>query len=451
LPRVYRALTIAGSDSGGGAGIQADLKTFAALGVHGTSVVTAITAQSTTSVTAIQDTDPDIVRAQLDAVVSDIGVDAAKTGMLHTAEIIEVVAEGIQRHHLRTVVDPVMISKSGAKLLRSDAVSALIGKLLPRVEVVTPNAPEASALSGVEVRDRESAEEAAKKIARLGVKAVVVKGGHIPSQGKVTDLLYEGSKVYLFEVEELSTKTTHGTGCVFSSAIAACLAKGLEIPEAVRLAQQFVHKAIRFGVPVGQGHGPVNPMASLYAEAERWKVLDNLSAAVRLLEDSEEVAIVIPEVNSNLAMASTYAIDASDVAGIPGRIIRVGKGVRALSCPTFGGSRHVANTVLAAKAHDPEICAAMNIRYSEKTLSKFKELGLVASAYDRRKEPPEVKRVEGMTTRWGAEEAIKSAGRVPDAIYHDGDWGKEAMITILGRDAVEVAHRVIRIAKSLTD
>lgn len=449
MSKVHRALTIAGSDSGGGAGIQADLKTFAALGVHGMSVITSITAQNTVAVTAIQDITPNVVRAQLEAVVADIGADAAKTGMLHTAEIIEVVAEGIQRHHLRTVVDPVMISKSGARLLRPDAVSALVEKLLPLAEVVTPNAPEASALSGIEVRDRKTAEEAAKRIAGLGVKAVVVKGGHIPSQGKVADILYEDGRVHIFEVEELSTKTTHGTGCTFSSAVAANLAKGFEISEAVHLAQQFVLKAIRFGIPVGQGHGPVNPMANLCAEAERWTVLDSLSRAVALLEGSEDVARVIPEVNSNLAMASTYATDASDVAGIPGRIIRVGKGVKALSCPTFGGSSHVANTVLAAHSHNPEVRAAMNIRYSEQALSKLKELGLLASPYDRRKEPPEVKRIEGMTTRWGAEEAIKSAGRVPDAIYHDGDWGKEAMITILGRDAVEVANRVIKIAKAL--
>lgn len=451
MPRIYRALTIAGSDSGGGAGIQADLKTFAALGVHGMSVVTSITAQNTTSVTAIQDVNPDIVRAQLEAVVSDIGVDAAKTGMLHTKEIIEVVAAEIQHHHLRTVVDPVMISKSGARLLRPDAVSALVEKLLPHAEVVTPNAPEASALSGIEVKDRETAEESAKRIAGLGVKAVVVKGGHIPSQGKVSDILYEDGKVHLFEVEELSTRTTHGTGCTYSSAIAAYLAKGLEIPDAVYLAQQFVHEAIRFGIPVGQGHGPVNPLASLYAEAERWAVLNNLSSAVKLLEDCDEVARVIPEVNSNLAMISTYAIDADDVAGIPGRIVRVSTGVKAMSCPTFGGSRHVANTILAAHAHNADVRAAMNIRYSEQTLYKLREFGWVASAYDRRKEPPEVKSMEGMTTRWGAEEAIKSAGRVPDAIYHDGDWGKEPMITILGRDAVEVVERVIRIAKSLTD
>ena len=248
----------------------------------------------------------------------------------------------------------------------------------------------------------------------------------------------------------MSKKTTHGTGCTFSSAITAYLAKGSEIPEAVHLAQQFVFKAIKFGIPVGQGHGPVNPMAEIYAEAERWSVLKNLSTAVDILESYHDVASIIPEVNSNLAMASTYAMNVSDVAGIPGRIIRLGRGVKAMSCPTFGGSRHIANTILVAQNYNPEIRAAMNIRYSEEILSKLKSLGFSASAYDRTKEPQEIKKMEGMTTRWGAEEAIKSIGRVPDAVYHEGDWGKEAMVIILGRDAIEVVNRVITVAKSLS-
>ncbi len=449
MEKIYRAMTIAGSDSGGGAGIQADLKTFAALGVYGTCVITAITAQNTRTVTAIQDVEPQIVKAQIDAVVSDIGVDAVKMGMLHTSEIIRIVAQEIQRSDIPTVVDPVMIAKSGAKLLREDAIDALTKSLLPRATVVTPNAPEATVLSGLKVENLATAKEAAKKISSMGPRGVVVKGGHIPSKGKVADVLYVDGQYHVFETDELPSKTTHGTGCTFASAVAAYLAKGEDITESVRLAKGFVLDAIRFGVSVGGGHGPVNPMADLYRMAEKPYVLENMVSAIRLLENSQSVAKVIPEVNSNLAMALEYAVDSSEVAGIPGRVLRVGNKVKVLSCPVFGGSRHVANTILAAKAHSPSVKAAMNIRYSLEILGKVRELGLVASAYDRRNEPPEVKTAEGMTTRWGAEEAIRAAGRVPDAIYHDGDWGKEAMITILGGDAVEVAGTVIRIAERL--
>jgi hydroxymethylpyrimidine/phosphomethylpyrimidine kinase len=448
--KIDRALTIAGSDSGGGAGIQADLKTFAALGVYGMCVITAVTAQNTMAVTAIQDIDQEVVKAQIEAVVEDIGVDASKTGMLHTREIINVVAKSLRRYGFPVVVDPVMVAKSGARLLKQEAVEVLVESILPLATVVTPNVPEAVALSGLEVNNVEDAKKAAKRIVEFGPKAVVVKGGHIPSKGKVVDVLYDGERFHVFETDELITKTTHGTGCTFSSAIAAYLAKGEAITEAVKLAKEFVYEAIRFGIPIGQAHGPVNPLASLYKKVDKYYTLENINVAIRILEDSRSVFKLIPEVNSNLVMAPSYAVDYRDVAGIPGRIAAVGTKVKAISCPAFGASRHVANTVLVAKSHNPEIRAAMNIRYGKHILRKIEELGLLTSAYDRRKEPQEVKMVEGMTTRWGAEEAIKSAGRVPDAIYHDGDWGKEAMITILGRDALDVVNKVIKIAESLT-
>ncbi len=449
MATIYRAMTIAGSDSGGGAGIEADLKTFAALGVYGTCVVTAITAQNTRTVTAVQDVEPQVVRAQIDAVVSDIGLDSVKIGMLHTREIIRTVVQEMQRNDIPTVVDPVMIAKSGSKLLQEDAVDALIDSLLPRATVVTPNAPEATVLSGLSVKDLATAKEAAKKISSMGPRGVVVKGGHIPSKGKVADVLYVDGQFHVFEADELPFKTTHGTGCTFSSALAAYLAKGEAITEAVKLARAFVLDAIRFGISVGGGYGPVNPMANLYRRAEKLDVIENIASAIRLLESSQSVAKVMPEVNSNIAMAIEHAVDSNDVAGIPGRIFKVGHIVKAFSCPTFGGSRHVANTILAAKAHNPYIKAAMNIRYSQEILGKVLDLGLVASAYNRRDEPSNVKAAEGMTTKWGAEEAIRAAGKVPDAIYHDGDWGKEAMITILGKDATEVARTVIRIAEML--
>ncbi len=443
---IPRALTIAGSDSGGGAGIQADLKTFAALGVHGACAITAITAQNTRTVTAIQDVDARIVKAQINTVVNDIGIDAVKTGMLHTSEIIGIVAQEIRSFKIPTVVDPVMVAKSGAKLLHDDAVSSLKRELLPDATVATPNAPEATVLSGIKVDSVEAAKEAARKISSMGPVGVVVKGGHIPYRGKVADVLYVNGEYHVFETEELPSRTTHGTGCTFSSAIAAYMARGENVTQAVKLAKVFVQDAIRFGVLVGEGVGPVNPMASLYKEAEKHKILVNVTEALRLLESSPVVWKVIPEVNSNLAMALEYATDVGDVAGIPGRILRVGSLVKSYSCPMFGGSRHVASTVLAAKAHNPAIRAAMNIRYSEEVLRSISRLGLTASSYDRRMEPPEMKAVEGMTTRWGAEEAIRKAEKFPDVIYHDGDWGKEAMVTVLGEDAVSVARTVIKIA-----
>ncbi len=440
-----RALTIAGSDSGGGAGIEADLKTFAALGVHGMSAVTSVTAQNTLRVDAVQDVSPDIVRAQIDAVVEDIGVDAAKTGMLHTSEIIEAVAEAIRKHGFSTVVDPVMVAKSGATLLEPDAVESMKSKLLPLAKVVTPNVPEAEALSELRIKSHDDAVVAARKISALGVEAVVVKGGHIPGE-RVIDILYVDGAVKRLEAERLNTNTTHGTGCTFSAAIAAEMAKGKKISEAVASAKELVTDAIRFGLKLGRGHGPVNPLAGLYREAERYSVLRSISEAVSILEIDPNFYRLMPESQTNLAMSLSNPRGPEDVAAIPGRIVRIGKQARASAQPEFGSSGHVAATVLVANRHDPTFRAAMNIRFSDDILRICERLKLTLSSYDRAREPPEIKSVEGRTASWGAEQAIKEIDRVPDIIFHRGDWGKEPMITILGRSGVEVARLAQQIA-----
>ena len=256
------ALTIAGSDSGGGAGIQADLKTFAALGVHGTSVITAITAQNTVTVTAIEELPVALIRAQLDAVVSDLGPRAAKTGMLSSVEIIEAVALGIREHGLdRLVVDPVMVAKGGARLLRADAIEALRSLLLPLAAVITPNLPEAEALLGRPVATMEERRQAARDLLLLGPRAVVVKGGH--ADGDAVDIFWDGETWDELPAERFPTRNTHGSGCVFSAAIAAGLARDLTPPAAVREAKEFITGAIRHSLELGHGHGPVNPLYRL--------------------------------------------------------------------------------------------------------------------------------------------------------------------------------------------
>ena len=250
-------MTIAGSDSGGGAGIQADLKTFAALGVYGTSVLTAITAQNTRQVTAVHDVPVRVVAAQIQAVLSDIGADAVKTGMLSSSAIIRTVARELKRAEVtKLVVDPVMVAKSGDRLLRPEAVDALRTQLLPLATVVTPNIPEAEVLSGVKITGRRGAEQAAEVIRQMGPGVVVVKGGHLP--GEAVDLYYDGATFREFASPRIETRNTHGTGCTFASAIAVGLARGLDTVEAVAQAKEYVTEAIRRAYDVGQGHGPVN-------------------------------------------------------------------------------------------------------------------------------------------------------------------------------------------------
>jgi hydroxymethylpyrimidine/phosphomethylpyrimidine kinase len=253
-----RALTIAGSDSGGGAGIQADLKTFGALGVYGASAITAVTAQNTVTVSRIQEIDPDVVAAQIEAVIEDIGFDAVKTGMLASAPIVEAVASALKRHRVvNLVIDPVMVSKTKACLLKADAIAALKSLLLPLAEIVTPNIPEAEVLSGLKVIDAETMRDAARRIRDLGPKHVVIKGGH--SEGPyVVDLYFDGEKFEELKAERVQTRATHGTGCTFSAAIAAYLAHGLPPLEAVARAKEFLTAALQAAPGIGKGIGPVN-------------------------------------------------------------------------------------------------------------------------------------------------------------------------------------------------
>ena len=261
--RVPRAMTIAGSDSGGGAGIQADLKTFAALGVYGTSVITAVTAQNTVAVNGIAEIPADMVSAQIDTVMSDIGTDAVKTGMLAHSGIIEAVAERIQALDMpNVVVDPVMVAKSGDRLLREEAVDAYRTRLIPRALVVTPNIPEAEALVGFTIETDDDVRHAARAIAAMGARNIVIKGGH--REGPVTDVLYSEGRFHDFTSVRIESKNTHGTGCTFASAIAAHLARGCTVEDAVLYAKEYVSAAIEAAFPIGRGHGPLNHFHALW-------------------------------------------------------------------------------------------------------------------------------------------------------------------------------------------
>jgi hydroxymethylpyrimidine/phosphomethylpyrimidine kinase len=260
---VPRALTIAGSDSGGGAGIQADLKTFSAFRVFGMSVLTAVTAQNSVGVQGVFDLPPEFVARQIDSVLSDFGADAVKIGMLSTASIIHAVADRLSAHGQTTVVlDPVMIAKSGDALLQPAARATLVKEMLPLAWVVTPNLHEAGALAGMSVTTERDMEEAARRIHALGPRAVIVKGGHLVDSA--TDILWDGKSFTRFPGERLASTSTHGTGCTFSSAIAAGLARGHALGEAVREAKAYVTAAIREGWPLGRGVGALKHFV------ERW-------------------------------------------------------------------------------------------------------------------------------------------------------------------------------------
>ncbi len=433
------ALTIAGVDSGGGAGIAADLKTFAALGVHGTCVITSVTAQNTRGVLNSFDIPTAFIEEQFDAVLSDIRINCAKTGMLSSPEIVRTAAKLIRREKLPLVVDPVMAAEAGGELLKDEAVEVLIEELLPLAVVVTPNVFEAERLSGLKIKNIEDAKKAARKIHYLGAKAVIVTGGHLEG----TDVFYDGDYTYI--EGKLLKGGTHGSGCTHSAALTAEIAKGTSLIEAAQRAKKFVETAILAGVRIGGGASHVNQLAHTLTEAERYYVLKNVEEAVELIENKMP-AELIPEVGCNIAMAISSASSILDVAAVSGRIVKLKGAAHAVGCAAFGASEHVARIALTAMQADGSMKAAMNIRYSEEALSACEKLGLSIATFSREDEP------EGVSTmEWGVSDAIKKAGRVPDVIYDPGAVGKEAMIRLLGRNAKEVAGRAVEIGVRMID
>ncbi|ADI31883.1 bifunctional hydroxymethylpyrimidine kinase/phosphomethylpyrimidine kinase [Staphylothermus hellenicus] len=443
------AITIAGSDSGGGAGIEADLKTFAALGVHGVVAITSVTAQNTYQVTGIHDLPPEMVARQIVTVWEDMGIDAGKTGMLSNSEIIRVVAETVSKLGFPLVVDPVMIAKSGAPLLKPEAMSTLIKYMVPIATVITPNRYEAEKITGMKINNIEDARKAAKYIVEeLGATAAIVKGGHIGVGDESIDIMYYNSKFYEFRAPRITGGCTHGTGCSFSAAIAAELAKGKDIVEAVKTAKKFITMAIKYGVKIGKGACPVNPMAWIEIPALKYHAVESVKEALQIIIENQKLFNkYIPETGSNLVMAidPRYAETINDVAGVKGRIVRYGDRVKIVGPVEFGASSHMARLVLTAMKYDPSIRSAMNLKYDEKLVEKAVKKGYFVVYIDRRTEPEEVRRVEGRSIPWIMETAFKKKGRIPDIIYDTGDVGKEAMIRVLGRSPGEVVIKALSI------
>lgn len=438
---MVRVLTIAGSDSGGGAGIQADLKAITLLGGYGMSVLTALTAQNTLGVQAIHEVPVSFVKKQIDSVLSDIGADVVKTGMLASKEIVEAVAKKIVQYGISTVVvDPVMVSKSGAPLLRKAAQKALTSRLIPLATVITPNLFEASVLTNRRVNSLDGMRKAAMDIWALGAKFVVIKGGHL--KGKAIDLLFDGANHIEFESARIETKNTHGTGCTFASAIATFLGRGETVPGAVNSAKNFITMAIKAGLNLGKGTGPTHPAAYALNEMERYEAIQALKAAVEVLKENK-MGPLIPEVSSNLGYALPFAEGVADVAAFPGRIIRFKDSVAILGEPEFGASQHIAHIILTVMTFNPEYRSAMNIRYSEANVAQLEGKGFLIGHFDRSLEPKKVKEKEGSSLEWGVREVIQKLHRIPDFIYDQGDVGKEPMIRVLGRNPMEVVQKAL--------
>jgi len=434
------ALTVAGSDSGGGAGVQADLKTIEARGAFGASAVTALTAQNTTGVRDAAHTDPAMVREQIRAVESDLGVDAAKTGMLATAEVARAAADELAAADYPVVVDPVVVAQAGDRLL-SDAGEAVVReRLLPAATLVTPNAPEAELLTDVTIETAEDAAAAGEALRELGADAALVTGGHLDEDAVVD--VFVGDEFREFRSPRVPDANSHGSGCTLSAAVAADLARGLDRQRAVENAEALLARAVTHGYDLGEGTGPVHHLAGLRARADAPRALAAVRETVRAFE-TPAMTPLTPEVGMTVAVAPETATEPADVAASEGRLTRTPGGVRAPGGAALGASSHVARLLLGVREYDPSVTAACNVRASEPVRVAV-EVQLETATVDRTEEPEHA----AGTMDWVAERVLRRRdGDAPDAIVDDGAHGKEPMIRLLAPDAKRLRERVLGVAE----
>lgn len=437
------ALSIAGSDPSAGAGIQADLKAFTALGVHGITVITCITAQNTQNVETVHRLPVTLVEKQIDAILEDMRPDAVKTGMLYDKDLANSVAKKITQYNLKTVVDPVMIATSGDSLSERNLADAIKNKLMPKAYIVTPNINEASLLTGLKIKTVEDVKKTCKELYEIGPDFVLIKGGHL--EGKlVQDVLFDGKKFTIFSLPRLPNKKAHGSGCTLSALITGLIANGEPPKDAIGKAKNILWSMMYQGYSPGKGSDVLNYSFDIekdippkFSTDEQLIVWMKLKTSVdKLLSFLPEE--YIPEVGMNIGYALPNAKKPKDVCSINGRIVKTRD--RAVRCGrlAFGVSKHIASIILAAMNTDQSNRCAMNIKYSEKILQKYEKAGFSISSFDRNCEPKSA----NSTMEWGTSEAIKQNKSVPDIIYDKGGIGKEPMIRVIGKDPKDVIGKL---------
>lgn len=429
-------LTIAGSDPSSGAGIQGDIKTFEALGVHGLCVVTALTSQNSSRFFKSEPASTEMIRSQIRAVFSDFKIDAIKIGMVYDKKTIKTIHDELQDIQVPVVLDPVFESTTGGVLLRSDALSYFKRLLVPLANIITPNTPEAESISDVKIKTLNDAKRAALKIHSMGAKSVVIKGGHMHGL-RITDLLYENGRFHVFSQKKLA-RDSHGGGCIFSAALCANMAKDRSISESVRLAQKTSFESIKEAARIGSG-------LAIARQKNPDAVEKDLFKAINRFVDIKGIYKHVPEVQTNFVYCRPHPLSVSDILGLEGRLIRAGRSVLVAGKLKYGGSRHVASAVLEMTKKFPPTRSGINIRYDDKTIRRAISRGLRVSYYDRSLEMRSTKKTDGMTVPWGIKNAIKRLKSSPDIIYHKGDLGKEPMILIFGKSPDDVLTKLSKL------
>ncbi|KAA9399626.1 bifunctional hydroxymethylpyrimidine kinase/phosphomethylpyrimidine kinase [Haloarcula sp. CBA1130] len=438
-------LTIAGSDSGGGAGIQADLKAIEACGGFGTSAITSVTAQNTTGVQGQHLLPLAEIEAQLEAVTEDFDVAAVKTGMLAASEVIDLVVEHAADLP-NLVVDPVMVAASGDRLLAPEAEAAY-EDLIAEAAVVTPNADEAAVLTGRDIDDPDAAKQAGRDLVEMGANSVLVKGGHVPGD-TVVDILVTEDEVTTFRHDRIDTEATHGSGCTLSSAIATQLAHGDDLSTAVGGGIDLLASAVRYNIDVGEGPGSVHHLVQTRNDAARRSTSEAVERVVSTLVELD-VSTLVPERGLTVAGATPYAETPDSVAAVEGRIARTMDGVRPNRGVRFGASTTVARALLAAREHDPAVRFAVDCRLTDAVKDALASLDGAIATYDPSERPDDV--ADDAATRWGVDRAFGTSDETPVAVVGREGMGIGGRVLLLGATADTLISRVEAVHGAVDD
>jgi hydroxymethylpyrimidine/phosphomethylpyrimidine kinase len=431
-------LSIAGSDSSSGAGIQADLKTLSSLGTYGCSAITAITVQNTKNIFEVFPIPSEIVIRQINSVLNDIRIDAIKIGMVYDGIIINKIFKILKNTNIPIIVDPIFTSTSGKNLIKYEAIKALTKKILPIATIITPNINEATQLSGIDIKNKEDLVKSLTKMKKLGPKNVIVKGGHLLSEHSIDTLIDDKLNIIEFSNSRISIPENHGSGCNFSAALSAYISQGYEIPIACKLANEFINSVLKNLLYIGKGYPVTDTALTTSSSAFKFHVIEELSIAINEIEAITDIGKLIPETQSNFAYAIPNATSIKEVAGIKGRIVRIDQKVKASSCIEFGATQHIASAVISYMNINPLMRAGFNIKYDKKIIELLQSF-MKVSEYDRRLEPQKLKEKEGYTIQWGVKKAILKDKEVR-GIYHKGDIGKEPMIILFGHNPAEIVE-----------
>ena len=425
---IMNILSIGGSDTSSGAGIQSDIKRFSNNGFYPFTVITAITSQNTKKITSIEPVSKRSLELQMESVLSDFHIDAVKIGMVFNTQIIKAIHSKLKNSKFPIVVDPIIKSTTGRLLLKKNALPDYRKMIIPLADVITPNRYESKILTGI-----TDARKAAKKIQSMGAKNVIITG-FTESNNKIYDFILEPNNQYKISGKKLPI-VNHGSGCDYSASMTESLAKGLPISKAVKIAKKFVYQSIKNSINIGKGinitHQEIPKDAlSLHNSIDEFRQIKNIHR-------------VIPECQTNFVFAKTNPKTINDVLGISGRLVKTGKEIEIAGQIVYGGSQHVASAVIEVNKKFPEILSCINIKYDKKIILKAKKLGLTVLSYDRIKEPKKIKSKENSSIIWGVANSLKN--KCPDLIYHKGDIGKEAMILIFGIDPSNVIKKVSKL------